>query len=1017
MVRLPCLVVLAGMAAVAGAATHPPVASDATSSRDLVDTYIGLDPEDRGQLDRVLCQVSDPNHPDYGNHLSREEAKALLQPPPEAFRSVKRWLLDEGVSPEHIEDRGQWVRARVPARVKSATSSSSRRGLPLSEASMPEHVRRYISVVRPMGTPPDGQRKAKSFSSSLAARRKVDAPMFAERAFSVEVNLTACVETLTPACIRAIYYMDEPPAETHPKGLFGVPGFLEQTVQFDDFDEFNHLYAPYVKSNITVELVNGGVNPQGNYASGEANMDIQYAVAMAYDVPVQFISVGGGLWDFNPDLDIPEATDTDYVEPYLEFAEYLLDLPDEKLPQVISISYGMNEQVMPRENALKTCEMFGQLGTRGVSILVASGDVGPGAGCQSNDGTNTTIFIAQFPASCPYVTAVGATEGNSPETAVYFTGGGFSNLWARPAWQDDVVKSYLDVHGQEWSAYYNSSGRAYPDVAAFGLGHKTVNHGEVEDGGGTSASTPVVAAIVARLNNERFLRGQPALGFLNPWIYGKGKAGFTDIVAGSSVGCEGTSRANLPAPAIPGAGFAAVEGWDPATGVGTPRYDQLKEIALEGHPKAQHLCVLVHGLWGNPDHLNNIAKNLRAKYGRDELYLLLAKRNTGSFTYDGIERGGERVCAELEEEIRLIEAQGGKITKLSIIGYSLGGLVSRYAVGLLHAKGFLDKVECMNFTTFATPHLGVRTPLKGWHNHIWNVMGARTLAMSGRQLFMIDKFRDTERPLLAILADPKSIFMSGLRRFRRHTLYTNIVNDRSAVYYTTAIEKTDIYKNPETLKLRYVPGCEPVIIDMASPVVPLPESKTAATTWESGLYAIKMLPFALKLIFFMPVGVVAFLINSVIQTVRSSNRVRLHEGGKAGINVDEYRFPLLIKGLRDEVQQAFEALNNSQDNEYLAIDDDEVDDDAADAQATAEEQLSRMRKERRMSIPTQPTLALTAAQFHAIDSLNTLGWRKYPVWIHRNAHSHAALIVRMDRETFAEGWIVLNHFVESEFLV
>lgn len=100
-------------------------------------------------------------------------------------------------------------------------------------------------------------------------------------------------------------------------------------------------------------------------------------------------------------------------------------------------------------------------------------------------------------------------------------------------------------------------------------------------------------------------------------------------------------------------------------------------------------------LWGNPDHMRNIAKSLRAQYPPDDLYLLLAKSNSGSFTYDGIERGGERICAEIEKEIKSIESQGGKIEKLSIIGYSLGGLVSRYAVGLLYAKGILDRVECM----------------------------------------------------------------------------------------------------------------------------------------------------------------------------------------------------------------------------------------------------------------------------------------------------------------------------------
>lgn len=93
--------------------------------------------------------------------------------------------------------------------------------------------------------------------------------------------------------------------------------------------------------------------------------------------------------------------------------------------------------------------------------------------------------------------------------------------------------------------------------------------------------------------------------------------------------------------------------------------------------------------------MRNIAKALRSRYPPDELYMLLAKRNSGSFTYDGIELGGERVCAEIEDEMRAIETRGGKIKKLSIIGYSLGGLVSRYAVGLLYAKGILDSVECM----------------------------------------------------------------------------------------------------------------------------------------------------------------------------------------------------------------------------------------------------------------------------------------------------------------------------------
>lgn len=84
----------------------------------------------------------------------------------------------------------------------------------------------------------------------------------------------------------------------------------------------------------------------------------------------------------------------------------------------------------------------------------------------------------------------------------------------------------------------------------------------------------------------------------------------------------------------------------------------------------------------------SVATALREKYPDDSLHILVAKRNSGSFSYDGIETGGERVCQEIEEEIEKLARKGQHIKKLSMIGYSLGGLVSRYAIGLLDSKGW-----------------------------------------------------------------------------------------------------------------------------------------------------------------------------------------------------------------------------------------------------------------------------------------------------------------------------------------
>ncbi|KAI1425654.1 putative serine esterase-domain-containing protein [Xylaria sp. FL1777] len=434
-----------------------------------------------------------------------------------------------------------------------------------------------------------------------------------------------------------------------------------------------------------------------------------------------------------------------------------------------------------------------------------------------------------------------------------------------------------------------------------------------------------------------------------------------------------------------------------------------------GGQPANHLCVLVHGLWGNPNHMNQVAKALRAAYPEDQLHLLLAKRNSGNFTYDGIELGGERVCVEIEEEIETIRRKGGNVTKLSIVGYSLGGLVARYAIGLLSAKGVLDQLEPVNFTTFATPHLGVRAALRGWYDSIWNRLGVRILSESGRQLFIVDNFRDTGRPLLSILADPDSIFMAGLKKFKRRTLYSNIVNDKTVVHYTSMITKTDPYRDITKVKVSHVKGYEDVVLDRTNPVVLLPpvnRRPTVRSVAADGLSYIKNGPYVLALSILLPIGLTAFLLNSVVQTVRSSRRIQLHENGQAGIQIEKYRMPLWIKELQGTVEDVYENLNSSQKQAYLTPPDEEG--FGSDLDSTETDILDL---ERRQSQTQLPTLALAPSQFDMITALDNVGWRKYPVWIHKVRRSHAAIIVRNDTPSYSEGLVVLKHWLNEEFLM
>jgi len=121
-------------------------------------------------------------------------------------------------------------------------------------------------------------------------------------------------------------------------------------------------------------------------------------------------------------------------------------------------------------------------------------------------------------------------------------------------------------------AKWNATGRAYPDVAALGgQGNPyCIRAGSMFAGvAGTSASCPVVASVFAKLNELRLAAGGKPMGFLNPWIYKNGAAGFNDVKQGRNCG----------APlCLPSAGFPAVEGWDAATGFGTPNFEKLKKL-------------------------------------------------------------------------------------------------------------------------------------------------------------------------------------------------------------------------------------------------------------------------------------------------------------------------------------------------------------------------------------------------------------------------------------------------------
>lgn len=343
----------------------------------------------------------------------------------------------------------------------------------------------------------------------------------------------------------------------------------------------------YHTTQFTVTTFNNGVNDQTAGSSGEANLDQQYVAAISSDMPVtEFIT--GGLGQLVPDGNAPTQADNTN-EPFLEFAMGLLAMDNAQIPNSISVSYGENEQEIPPAYATQVCNMFAQLGARGKTILIASGDSGVGDFCQANDGTNATRFQPQFPAACPYVTAVGGTSGIAPETAQFFSSGGFSNMFARPAYQDAVVSTYLSTTvGTNFSGLFNTTGRGFPDVATQAVNFRIIDAGRDSAVQGTSAAAPTFNGMVALLNTARIQAGLPTMGFMNPFLYSanvSANAAMNDITTGTSTGCNGLARfQGQPngSPVVQNAGWAAAVGWDAVTGLGTPDFGKLLAIAAPG---------------------------------------------------------------------------------------------------------------------------------------------------------------------------------------------------------------------------------------------------------------------------------------------------------------------------------------------------------------------------------------------------------------------------------------------------
>lgn len=601
----------------------------------LLSIRVALRQENLDKAEQFLMDVSHPESKRYGQHWSNKEIAEVFAPSPVSVEAVMEWLHSFGISPKRISKSQSLGWLHFDARVDDTEKllktkfylykhSTGKHQIACTEYLVPEHISPHIDFITPTVHFDVQISKQASYTEK---KPKVDLPTAAvgvpvisdaamdmgspdsgslpKKGTDVDIaevsdELENCSSYITPNCLRALYRFGLG-TSANPQNSLGVVQFSPQVYLQEDLDSFFTKFSvDQVHKTPILNAINGATleSPEKSFAfNGESDIDLEYAMALANPQQVTLYQTGDRLRgaSFNDFLDAIDGSyctfeggddplqDTIYsntTDGY-QGPKFCGAFPATK---VISISYAQNEADLTMKYEMRQCMEYLKLGLAGATVLYASGDQGV-AGIRNqcidlnnnrfNNGTAGT-FNPQFPASCPFVTSVGATQIR-PNATVFddemacethiFSGGGFSNVFAVPEYQTTAVKSWFTNHPPPYGAdRFNNSQmtRGIPDISANGANFTVIINGQSILSQGTSLAVPVIASIFTMINEARMNLGKSSIGFVNPVLYAHPDA-LNDITSGNNPGC-GTP------------GFAAVEGWDPVTGLGTPHFPKLLEI-------------------------------------------------------------------------------------------------------------------------------------------------------------------------------------------------------------------------------------------------------------------------------------------------------------------------------------------------------------------------------------------------------------------------------------------------------
>ena len=561
-------------------------------------------------LAKAALAVSTPGSASYGQFLTADQFHATYAPTAASEQAVRTYLAGKGLTISGTAPFRRYVTASgtvaqldkaFNVKLKSFSHLGQKVVAPTTAAALPAKVAGAVLTVDGLDTtkvtmsrhaapttePPAGFKNARPCSryyGQVAASKQADFKTPLPQFKDTTLSYAPC--GYTGPQYRAAYEGDT--SLTGAGTTVAITDAYRWQLIASDAEKYaaQHGDGSYAPGQLTENLPASYNNQEAcdpSGWSGEETLDVEAVHAMAPGANIRYYASSSCFDD--------------------DFLDTLARVTDEGVAQVVSNSWGDAGEVTSSEAVTAYEAIFQQAALQGISVLFSSGDSG-------DEVANTGLKQADYPATEPFVTAVGGTatgigdDGKrifdtgwgtrtyslakddkswTPGGYLYGAGGGVSSLFNQPSYQRGVVASQL------------SNGRAVPDVAMDAdpqTGMLIGQTQEFSDGtyyseyriGGTSLASPLLAGMTALAVQNNQGRG---FGLLNPVIYKK--SGLVDDVTAVKAPNWGVVRVNYVNSENADDGLSYIvrtfgqdaslptsKGWDQVTGRGVPNTSFLK---------------------------------------------------------------------------------------------------------------------------------------------------------------------------------------------------------------------------------------------------------------------------------------------------------------------------------------------------------------------------------------------------------------------------------------------------------